>query len=163
MLQTVFQCDVTTQLHEQNKTQSLSYFYYMSLRYLILIHEYNLLFYFTEGNTTTVFGETRLLLHPLVFVGFSTVFLASLFGNSVIIHIITTDNSTRTTTNYLIINQACADLLILFAEITGVFLLQFNRQCMDRRNFGFNFLQDFYSDPIHITQFLSLDPRNHRP
>jgi len=93
----------------------------MSLRYLILIHEYNLLFYFTEGNTTTVFGETRLLLHPLVFVGFSTVFLASLFGNSVIIHIIRTDNSMRTTTNYLIINQACADLLISFAEITSVF------------------------------------------
>lgn len=70
-----------------------------------------------EGNTTTV----PLLLHPLVFVGYCTVFLASLFGNSVIIHIIRTDNSMRNTTNYLIINQACADLLISFAEITGVF------------------------------------------
>ena len=69
----------------------------------------------------TVFRETFPQLHPLVFVGFSTVFFASLFGNSVIIHIIRTDNSMRTTTNYLIINQACADLLISFAEITGVF------------------------------------------
>ena len=60
-------------------------------------------------------------LHPLVIVGFSTVFLASLFGNSVIIHIIRTDNSMKTTINYLIINQACADLLISMAEITGFF------------------------------------------
>ena len=72
------------------------------------------------GNMT-VFGEMRLTLHPLVFVAYSTVFLASLFGNSVIIHIIRTDNSMRTTTNYLIINQACADLLISFGEIIGVF------------------------------------------
>ena len=63
----------------------------------------------------------RLLLYPVVFVGFSTVFLASLFGNSVIIHIIRTDNSMKTTTNYLIINQACADMLISFAELTAVF------------------------------------------
>ena len=60
----------------------------------------------------------RLLLHRLVLVGYSTIFL---FGNSVIIHIIRTDNSMRTTTNYLIINQAFADLLISFAETTGVF------------------------------------------
>ena len=57
---------------------------------------------------------------PLVYFGFSTVFLASLFGNSVIIHIIRTEHSMRTTTNYLIINQACSDLLISFAEISGV-------------------------------------------
>ena len=69
----------------------------------------------------TVFRDMRPQLHPLVFVGFSTIFLASLFGNSVIIHIIRTDNSMKNTTNYLIINQACADLLISFAEITGVF------------------------------------------
>ena len=69
----------------------------------------------------TVFREMGPKLHPLVYVGYSTVFLASLFGNSVIIHIIRTDNSMKNTTNYLIINQACADLLISFAEITGVF------------------------------------------
>ena len=68
-----------------------------------------------------MFGEKPFLLHPLVFAGYCTVFLASLFGNSVIIHIIRTDNSMRTTTNYLIINQACADLLISFTEIAGVF------------------------------------------
>ena len=39
-------------------------------------------------------------------------FLASPFGNSVIIHIIRTDNTMKTTTNYLILNQACADLMI---------------------------------------------------
>ncbi|XP_078347016.1 neuromedin-K receptor-like isoform X1 [Oculina patagonica] len=39
------------------------------------------------------------------------IFLLSLFGNSVIIHIIRTDNSMKTTTNYLILNQACADIL----------------------------------------------------
>ena len=60
-------------------------------------------------------------LHPLMFVGYCTVFLASLFGNSVVIHIIRTDNSMRTTTNYLIINQACADLLISLTEIIAVF------------------------------------------
>ena len=65
-------------------------------------------------------------LHPLVFVGFSTVFMASLFGNSVIIHIIRTDNSMRTTTNYLIIIQACCDLLISFAEISGVFYYSYS-------------------------------------
>ena len=68
-----------------------------------------------------MFGEMRLLLHPLVFVGYSTIFLLSLFGNSVIIHIIRTNQSKKTTTNYLIINQAFADLLISFAETTGVF------------------------------------------
>jgi len=79
-------------------------------------------FFFTVGNLTGVFEEMSRELHPLVIVGFSTVFLASLFGNSVIIHIIRTDNSMKTTTNYLIINQACADLLISMAEITGFFL-----------------------------------------
>ena len=77
--------------------------------------------FFTVGNLTGVFGEMPLELLPLVIVGFSTVFLASLFGNSVIIHIIRTDNSMKTTTNYLIINQACADLLISVAEITVFF------------------------------------------
>ena len=39
-----------------------------------------------------------------------------MFGNSVIIHIIRTENSLKTTTNYLILNQACADLMITIAE-----------------------------------------------
>ena len=78
-------------------------------------------FLFPCRKKTTVFGEMRLPLHPLVFVGYSTIFLLSLFGNSVIFHIIRTNNSMKATTNYLIINQACADLLISFAEIVGVF------------------------------------------
>ena len=45
--------------------------------------------------------------------------MLSLFGNSVIIHIILTDNSMRTT-NYLIINQASADIFISSAELTNV-------------------------------------------
>ena len=49
-------------------------------------------------------------------------FLGSLFGNSVIIHIIRTDNSMKTTTNYLILNQACADLLFTFVEFTNFFV-----------------------------------------
>ena len=44
-------------------------------------------------------------------VAYIILLLVSLFGNSVIIRIIRTDNSTKTTTNYLILNQACADLL----------------------------------------------------
>ena len=48
--------------------------------------------------------------------------LGSLFGNSVIIHIIRTDNSMKTTTNYLILDQACADLLFTFAEFTNFFV-----------------------------------------
>ena len=44
-------------------------------------------------------------------------FLVSLFGNSVIIHIVRKDNSMKTTTNYLIVNQACADILVTTMEL----------------------------------------------
>ena len=47
-------------------------------------------------------------------------FIASLFGNSVIIHIIRKDASMKTTTNYLILNQACADLYRTVMEITHI-------------------------------------------
>lgn len=40
------------------------------------------------------------------------VILASLFGNSMLIHIIRTRHFLKSTTNYLILNQACADLII---------------------------------------------------
>ena len=46
----------------------------------------------------------------LISAAYVVLFAASLFGNSVIIHIIRTDNSMKTTTYYLILNQACADL-----------------------------------------------------
>ncbi|XP_078347041.1 substance-P receptor-like isoform X3 [Oculina patagonica] len=53
------------------------------------------------------------------------IFLLSLFGNSVIIHIIRTDNSMKTTTNYLILNQACADILVTMTGLMNT-LNQFN-------------------------------------
>ena len=56
----------------------------------------------------------------LIFIAYTIAFLASLFGNSVITHIIRQDNSLKTTTNYLILNQACTDLVITIAEITTV-------------------------------------------
>jgi len=49
--------------------------------------------------------------------------MASLLGNSVIIHIIREDNSVKTTTNYLILNQACADLLMTLLDLFYISLL----------------------------------------
>ena len=54
-----------------------------------------------------------------LFVGYVATLLASLFGNAVIIRIIRTDNSLKTTTNYLILNQACADILITLVEVAN--------------------------------------------
>ena len=53
----------------------------------------------------------------LIYFGYIIISLASLFGNSFIIHIIRTENSMKTTVNYLILNQACADLLITLLEL----------------------------------------------
>ncbi|KAL9989240.1 hypothetical protein ACROYT_G003769 [Oculina patagonica] len=47
-------------------------------------------------------------------------FIASLLGNSVIIHIIQKDNSMKNTTNYLILNQACADLYRTLMELIHI-------------------------------------------
>ena len=49
--------------------------------------------------------------------GYVFAFLVSLVGNSVIIHIVRKDNSMKTTTNYLIVNQACADILVATMEL----------------------------------------------
>ena len=49
--------------------------------------------------------------------GYVFAFLVSLVGNSVIIHIVRKDNSMKTTTNYLIVNQACADILVTTMEL----------------------------------------------
>ena len=67
------------------------------------------------GNTAHAFKQMYFLW--LMFVAYIIAFLASLLGNSVIIHIIRKDNSMKTTTNYLILNQACTDLVITMAEI----------------------------------------------
>ena len=53
----------------------------------------------------------------LTFFGYGTIFLLSLVGNSLLIHIIRTDTSMKTAINYLILNQACADLLIPFMQL----------------------------------------------
>ena len=53
----------------------------------------------------------------LIYFGYIIIFLASLFGNSFIIHIIRTQDSMKTTINYLILNQACADLLITLVQL----------------------------------------------
>ena len=47
---------------------------------------------------------------PLMYVGYGIIFLVSLFGNSLIIHIIRTNSAMKTAINYLVLNQACADL-----------------------------------------------------
>ncbi|XP_078366705.1 substance-P receptor-like [Oculina patagonica] len=65
-----------------------------------------------RDNKTGVFGETGFQFLWLLYAAYVIIFLASIFGNSVIIHIIRTDNSMKTVTNYLILNQACADLLM---------------------------------------------------
>ena len=93
--------------------------------FVFLIQENKFLFFPAE-NSTFVRGETEFQSVPwLVVVAQATVFLASLFGNSVIIHIIRTDNSMKTTTNYLILNQACSDLLISFTELTDAIHFSF--------------------------------------
>ena len=55
-----------------------------------------------------------------MFFAFVIIFLASLFGNTVIIQIIRTDNTMKNTTNYLILNQACVDLLTTLAEAASL-------------------------------------------
>ena len=67
---------------------------------------------FFSDNTTNASGETSLPSMWLIYFAYALTFLLSLFGNSIIIHIIRTGNSMKTTTNYLILNQAFADLLI---------------------------------------------------
>ena len=51
----------------------------------------------------------------------SIIITMSLLGNSVIIHIIRSDNAMRTTTNFFILNQACDDLLITITQSLNVF------------------------------------------
>ena len=61
--------------------------------------------------------KTHFQLLWLLHVAYANLVLVSLFGNSVIIHIIRTDNSMKNATSYLILNQACADLVITIAEM----------------------------------------------
>ena len=61
----------------------------------------------------------------LTYVANCVIFLASLIGNSVLIHIIRTNDSMKTTTNYMILNQACADIWFTLAEVISV-IVPFN-------------------------------------
>ena len=71
------------------------------------------LFCLCSDNITT----DQQLLEQLLASRYVITFLVSLFGNSVIIHIVRKDNSMKTTTNYLIVNQACADILVTTTEL----------------------------------------------
>ena len=63
------------------------------------------------GNKTAPARTTDIQFIPgLISAAYVVLFTASIFGNSVVIHIIRKDNTMKTTTNYLILNQACADL-----------------------------------------------------
>ena len=67
-----------------------------------------------SDNTSTTDQQ---LLGQLLASRYVITFLVSLVGNSVIIHIVRKDNSMKTTTNYLIVNQACADILVTTMEL----------------------------------------------
>lgn len=68
------------------------------------------------GNATRDSGKEQGHLNLVMYVAYTITFLSSLFGNSVIIYIIRTDNSLKTTTNYLVMNQACVDIFITLSE-----------------------------------------------
>ncbi len=100
----------------------------------------------------------------LLYVAYAIVFLASLFGNSVIIHIIRTDNSMKTTTNYLILNQACADAWFKNAWLMGAV----HYSSMNNSWFGglfglitcnifFLFVSGFYAFSLWILATIAVD------
>ena len=61
--------------------------------------------------------ETDFHVIILTYFVYGTIFLVSLVGNSFLIHIIRTVPSMKTAINYLILNQACAGLLIPFMHL----------------------------------------------
>ena len=76
--------------------------------------------FFSLVNTTSLSEGTHFQLLWLLYVAYSIPLLASLFGNSVIIHIIRTDTPMKNATSYLILSQACADLVITIVEMMDV-------------------------------------------
>ena len=70
--------------------------------------------------STQAFEQMHFQYLWLICIAYIITFLASMFGNSVIIHIIRTDNSMKATNNYLMLNQACTDLVITIAEIMSI-------------------------------------------
>lgn len=75
-----------------------------------------------EGNLTRIVEDTEVQFIWLIYSACIIISLASLVGNSAIIHIIQKDNYMKTTTNYLILNQACCDLFITIIELISMFL-----------------------------------------
>ena len=101
---------------------------FQSLCYKYLMQEIHPISYFMTMNylfsslvnTTSGFGKQHFQLLWLLYAAYTILVLTSLFGNSVIIHIIRTDSSMKNATSYLILNQACADLVITMANTMGV-------------------------------------------
>ena len=82
-----------------------------SISRLVNDSEMTVFFLFPKTTRQKILGETDYLIVCLMQIAYSTVLLSSLCVNSVIIHI-RTDTSMKTASNYLILNQACADLLV---------------------------------------------------
>ena len=82
-----------------------------SISRLVNDSEMTVFFLFPKTTRQKILGETDYLIVCLMQIAYSTVLLSSLYVNSVIIHI-RTDTSRKTASNYLILNQACADLLV---------------------------------------------------
>lgn len=82
-----------------------------SISRLVNDSEMTVFFLFPKTTRQKNLGETDYLIVCLMQIAYSTVLLSSLYVNSVIIHI-RTDTFMKTASNYLILNQACADLLV---------------------------------------------------
>ena len=82
-----------------------------SISRLVNDSEMTVFFLFPKTTRQKILGETDYLIVWLMQIAYSTVLLSSLYVNSVIIHI-RTDTFMKTAYNYLILNQACADLLV---------------------------------------------------
>ena len=100
----------------------------MYFSYFSLYHGYLFYTFLFTGNEKGAAGAADI---HLIYAAYVVVFAASLFGNSVIIHIIRTDNSMKTTTNYLILNQAWADLYRTLMETLNI-----SSHLMRKRWFG---------------------------
>ena len=72
-------------------------------------------------NLTRFAEETPSQLVTWMSLGYAILVMTSLFGNSVIIHIIRSNNDMKTTTNYLILNQAVSDVLVTLTQLISVF------------------------------------------
>ena len=87
-------------------------------------------YFFILGNCSTTVQTTHLKFEVifLIYFGYALIFLISIFGNSVIVHIIRTDSSMKTSTTRLILHQACANLLTtLIGFINAIHYSSYNR------------------------------------